>query len=423
MRNLVKFSAFAVAAMLATAAYADMSNMTFAGYVRAGVGLNSEGGDMACFHLAGADTKYRLGNECDYVIEPNFDYVAVKLDDKSTWGVHIMPSVYKAWNGALIQGDVSEAQGGPIVFNTNADGLTAKWGQVYFFGNNVPQLLNGSIWGGRKYSNRLQTGINDQFLENNDGDGFGIDDMNLGGFAKWSIGVQMDPNVVATDVDVDGNPAFQPSDLTKTYALWTSLRSIGTFQNAFLSVYGGYYGRSKAKDDTSEFKDGYTIAAYHNANLGKWGSNLLGAKYDTRGGGTLWRVVLQHGIVFESARTSLDFITEYRDSKADGATDHAKWFTIGARTDTNISGPFRFLLEAGYDQTQVGSADAINLLKVTGVLAVSAGKDAGSRPTFRLFYTYGSWSDPGANDGANAQLAFGDKKSGGSFGVQAEGWW
>src|SRR5688572_27621524 len=47
-------------------------SLEFAGYARAGVGLAVRGGKQVCFGLAGADAKWRLGNECDYVIEPQF---------------------------------------------------------------------------------------------------------------------------------------------------------------------------------------------------------------------------------------------------------------------------------------------------------------------------------------------------------------
>ena len=35
------------------------------GYIRALGGLNSQSGYAACFKLAGAESKYRLGNECE----------------------------------------------------------------------------------------------------------------------------------------------------------------------------------------------------------------------------------------------------------------------------------------------------------------------------------------------------------------------
>jgi len=307
------------------------------------------------------------------------------------------------------------------------DQVGAFWGQVYFYGANVPQLLNGTIWGGRKYSDRLQTGINDQMVENDDGDGFGIDDMNLG-FGKFSIGYNQDPNI-------PGDPA-NPDSLNKGYSAYGRITGIQTFQNAALSVYAGYYGYSKNKNSAVTAPDaGYRVGLYHSADLGKWGSNFLGFKYAKNDGGgadghgageNRWQVILQHGFNLASARTGIDFLAEYRDKKIDNVSDHDKWLAVGARTDTNISGPFRFLLEAGYDRDQIGSQSATTLLKITGALAVSAGKDPWSRPTFRLYYTYGSWSDVGVLDGysaQNTQTAFGTSKSGGSFGVQAEGWW
>src|SRR5262245_40548171 len=38
-------------------------SLEFTGYGRAGVGLNIRGGHQVCYGLAGADTKWRLGNE------------------------------------------------------------------------------------------------------------------------------------------------------------------------------------------------------------------------------------------------------------------------------------------------------------------------------------------------------------------------
>ena len=43
----------------------DASDLVVAGYLRALGGVNSEGSRAACFQLAGAQSKYRLGNECE----------------------------------------------------------------------------------------------------------------------------------------------------------------------------------------------------------------------------------------------------------------------------------------------------------------------------------------------------------------------
>ena len=42
----------------------DAGDLVVAGYLRALAGINSEGSRAACFQLAGAGAKYRLGHEC-----------------------------------------------------------------------------------------------------------------------------------------------------------------------------------------------------------------------------------------------------------------------------------------------------------------------------------------------------------------------
>ncbi|MGE5152947.1 MAG: carbohydrate porin, partial [Bdellovibrio bacteriovorus] len=41
----------------------------FHGYIRSGIGATDGGGDQSCFQSNGADTKYRLGNECETYME------------------------------------------------------------------------------------------------------------------------------------------------------------------------------------------------------------------------------------------------------------------------------------------------------------------------------------------------------------------
>ncbi|MBK9219105.1 MAG: carbohydrate porin [Uliginosibacterium sp.] len=149
----------------------------FSGYFRAGNALNTRGGMGTCFGLGGLqgqdNPKWRLGNECDYVIEPNFNATLVKSKDGSEWHVHFMPSSGRGWDSEN-------------AWNGNKD-VGVNFGQVYGYGQNIAMLGKGTLWAGRRFYNRLQLGINDHFLENDDGDGVGLDDINLGG-AKLSLG-------------------------------------------------------------------------------------------------------------------------------------------------------------------------------------------------------------------------------------------
>ncbi len=412
--NKAKLIVIALVASFATSALA--TDIEFHGYTRVGLALNTNGGTGVCFRLAGADSDFRLGNECDYVVEPNFEVVMAKLDDKSTWGYHIMPSVYKNW---------------PNTQGRTDDKLVARFGQVYFFGNNIPWLANGSLWIGRKFWDRLQLGINDQFIENEDSDSVGVENMDLG-FGKLSIGAGL---VGGSDSD-NADPA---SAASRTYKISARLTGIQTMnKDSSLQIWAGYYGTYSNEDIAGDAPDaGWRIGAYHNFGFGSAGNLFVGGKidknsdasnYDGKGNGrTAWRVFAQYGVAVPSIRTSVDVLATYRNASPEDDGDDATWMSIGARADAQLSGPFRFLLEAGYDRVKVGDGDATTLLKITPVIAISAGNDPWSRPTFRLYYTYASWSDPDVLDAGwhsqSTQAVFEDDTSGGSFGVQAEGWW
>ena len=107
---------------LAGATQVSAVEVDFSGYARAGIGLSGKGGGQVCFGLANADTKWRLGNECDYTIEPTFTAKFAKLDDKSAWGVVVMPKVYRTW----ANNNANAA--------TFGDELPVNMGQLYFFG-------------------------------------------------------------------------------------------------------------------------------------------------------------------------------------------------------------------------------------------------------------------------------------------------
>ncbi|MGC3996565.1 MAG: carbohydrate porin [Anaeromyxobacter sp.] len=434
MRHLAKWSGLILAVLVAMPAAA--ADLEFNGYARAGVGLAAAGGGQVCFGLAGADTKYRLGNECDYTLEPTFTSRFVKKEDKSAWGIVVMPSLYRTYQ----QLTVESSDGADVGM---FDNLPVRFGQIYLFGENIPELANGKIWGGRRFYDRLQTGINDQFLENEDGDGAGVEDMNVG-IGKLSLAFLMNPNDDAHTYPTTPGGDPVATNYIRTYKVTARLTDLPTIRSGAkgaLSVWGGWYTSSLASDapDTiSKPDDMYRIAVYHTLDVTDhgMGNNLFGGKVELGENHQLWRVVLQHGLMVKSLATGIDFLTEYRSAKnrddedAPWATDN--WFTIGARTDTHISGPFRFLIEAGHDMVDPDEGDTQQLTKVTGAFAISSGEDPGSRPTIRIFYTHGFWNKAAQGDGgvydhwqsgARLKEVYGNDTNGGSFGVQAEAWW
>jgi maltoporin len=181
----------------------------------------------------------------------------------------------------------------------------------------------------------------------------------------------------------------------------------------------------------------FRFAAYHTLAKVLGGTNFVGAKVEYGKNHTLWRAVLQEEALFNHDHTEFDVIGEYRSAR--NRTDENApwikndWMSLGGRVDTQLSGPFRFLLEAGIDRLLPDSGPDPQLVKTTACLAFSAGDVPGARPTFRLFYTHGFWNDAAktsdlgvyalGQSGNRLRQVYGDANNGGSVGIQAEAWW
>jgi len=435
MRHFVKLSLLAILAVSATVASA--ADLEFHGYARAGIGVSSQKGNEVAFQLSSADNKFRLGNEADWVIEPSFAMSFTKLDDKSAWGVSMLPAFYARFDDPRYQSGNGQ--------NRAAEEIPVSFKEFFFYGRDVPQLGGGEIWLGRRYFDRQYLGaINDQFLEAQDGVGAGLYNIPVGS-AKLSFSLSYDP--------FTNGDAAAVND--RNLGIGAHVFNIQTLnKDSNLQVWGHVYlpmQVTSGPDQVAKRKTGFSASATHIAGLGSAGTLTIAARFDVNGytdqqdsggaGKQQIRGVVVYGVSFPSARTSLDLVGEYRHRKsvaslsdADDPDASTDWMSGGFRTDTQISGPFRFLLEAGVDSTKAKGADAGDttrhtLWKVTPCLAVSGGNDPGSRPTFRLFYTYASWNKDGTADvlsawkGSGLPSQFADKTSGGTLGLQAEGWW
>lgn len=379
---------------------ASAGDLDFNGYFRSGTGVSTRGGSQVCFGLDGADSKFRLGNECDYVLEASLDAKVAEFEG-AQWRVKAMVNNAYAW----------------------ADSSPSKpdFGQFYAYGNKISQLRNGTVWAGKRFYNRLQTGINDQFLENNDGDGAGVEDMDFG-LGKASIAFMQSP-VTA-----------EPNNVR--FSLPIRLTDVKTYANGKLSVYLTPNLQTRSRDQvtntaTTKEYDGNALGVYHTFGGVLGGETLVGLRTDHKDRESHNRIVVQQTAPL-GARTQLDVLGEYR-VQTDNTGVGSRWTALGARTDTYISGPFRFLAEIGQDRVTPDGGDTQVLTKMTLAGVISAGKESYSRPSIRLFVTHAVWNEAARlaiknststwRGGNNLKQVYGDGTSGTTVGVQVEAWW
>src|SRR5690606_36608313 len=90
MKTTKKLSLALALAGLPLSGYA----LEFGGYLRSGVGDSVRSDSQACFQLPGAQTKYRLGNECEHYAELDLRQDLFTFDDGSVLSVEAMAALY-----------------------------------------------------------------------------------------------------------------------------------------------------------------------------------------------------------------------------------------------------------------------------------------------------------------------------------------
>jgi len=125
--------------------------LEFAGYLRSGLGTSVNSGSQSCFQLPGAQSKYRLGNECEQYAELELRQDLYTLDDGSVLSVDGMASLYNRYDRNLtFQGENG----------------SARMPQMYAQWSNLPSLNGGSLWAGRRYYKRNDIHISDFYYWN-----------------------------------------------------------------------------------------------------------------------------------------------------------------------------------------------------------------------------------------------------------------
>ncbi|MBV7514593.1 carbohydrate porin [Pseudomonas sp. PDM25] len=382
--------------------------LEFAGYLRSGVGTSVNSGKQQCFQLPGAQTKYRLGNECEQYAELELRQDLYTLDDGSVLSVDGMASLYNQYDKDL---------------TFNGDNGSVRLPQAYAQWSNMPSLNGGSLWAGRRYYKRNDIHISDFYYWNQSATGGGIEDVLIGDL-KYSYAFSRKDNLYQKDY-------INRHDF--------NVAGFNTNPGGALEFGLSYID----KPDSRDAHRGWAITTQHVQKGFLGGKNKLAFQYGEGPGTGLgytgnvklddsnksyrvveffdWQVTPRFGGQIEAVYQ--------KDIRSDGSDQN--WISLGVRPTYALTEQFKLVTELGHDQVDA-TGGTRKLSKFTFAPTWSPkGPEFWARPEVRLYYTYASWNEA-AKRAANEQAqgsalsdtgAFGTARHGSNVGLQVEYWW
>ncbi|NRE84316.1 maltoporin [Klebsiella michiganensis] len=424
LRKLPLAVAVAAGVMSAQALAVD-----FHGYARSGIGWTGSGGEQQCFQATGAQSKYRLGNECETYAELKLGQEVWKEGDKSFYfdtNVAYSVSQQNDWESTS-----------PAFREANVQGK-----------NLIEWLPGSTIWAGKRFYQRHDVHMIDFYYWDISGPGAGIENIDLG-FGKLSLAAtrssESGGSGTFADRDKFGNRVYDnivPNDVFDLRLAGLETNPGGTLE------LGVDYGHTNIPDDYSlqpgASKDGWMLTAEHTQSMLK-GFNKFVLQYATdsmtssgkgvpQGGsinndGSMWRV-LDHGAISLGDSWDLMYVGMYQDIDRDN-NNGTQWWTVGVRPMYKWTPIMSTLMEIGYDNVKSQrTSDRNSQYKVTLAQQWQAGDSIWSRPAIRVFATYAKWdekwgyNDSGVayNDTSAKTFSRGDSDEW-TFGAQMEIWW
>ncbi|HBH6933489.1 maltoporin [Enterobacter cloacae] len=415
---------------------AQAGAVDFKGYARSGIGWTGSGGEQQCFQATGAQSKYRLGNECETYAELKLGQEVWKEGDKSFYfdtNVAYSVSQQNDWESTS-----------PAFREANVQGK-----------NLIEWLPGSTIWAGKRFYQRHDVHMIDFYYWDISGPGAGIENIDLG-FGKLSLAAtrSSESGGSATFADRDENGDRVYDNVVPNDVFDVRLAGLETNPGGTLEL-GVDYGHTNIPDDyylqPGASKDGWLFTAEHTQSMMK-GFNKFVLQYGTdsmtsngkgipQGGsvdndGSMWRV-LDHGAITLADRWDLMYVGMYQNIDRDN-NNGTEWWTVGVRPMFKWTPIMSTLLEVGYDNVKSQRTDEKNSqYKITLAQQWQAGDSIWSRPAIRVFATYAKWDEKwgyanNSDTGYTSGVAYSDTSaktfSRGdndewTFGAQMEIWW
>lgn len=387
----------------------------FHGYARSGIGWTGSGGTQQCFQATGADSKYRLGNECETYAELSLGQQVWKDGDKNFY------------ISSLVAYSVDQ--------QNDWESTSPAFRGMYAEGNGLISSLPGaSIWAGKRFYQRHDVHMIDFYYWDISGPGAGIENIDLG-IGKLSV-------AATRDTEAGGAASFGNDNNVYNDNFDVRLADISVNQGGKLELgfdYGKAHTKSDAKLKTNASKNGYMFTMEHTQSVFS-GFNKFVVQYATDsmtsgngrsyGGsinndGTMARI-LDHGAISINPKWDMMYVAMYQKRNLDN-NQGTTWYTMGIRPMYKWTPTMSSLVEIGYDNIKAQNVGERNSqYKVTFAQQWQAGNSIWSRPAIRLFATYAKWNEDWGNNVSDIQTAGASTRGDESevtFGAQMEAWW
>ncbi|PHM38939.1 maltoporin [Xenorhabdus mauleonii] len=395
----------------------------FHGYARSGIGWTGSGGEQKCAQATGAQSKYRLGNECETYAELKLGQELWKEGNKRFYfDTNLAYSVSQ-------QKDWEDTKPGVREVNVTADNI-------------IDWLPGSKIWAGKRFYQRHDVHMIDFYYWDISGPGAGLENIDLG-FGKLSFAVTRNTESGGSHGWIAGEQKEIPTsnDVFDIRLANLPVNAGGTLE------FGIDYGRANARKgyqlDKDASKDGVMLTTEHTQSL-SGGFNKFVLQYATdamasnnngraeganvNNDGHMLRI-LNHGAINLSNKWDLMYVAMYQDINRDNNNGNT-WYTVGVRPMYKWTPIMSTLMEVGYDNVKSQRTKANNnQYKITLAQQWQAGDSIWSRPAIRVFATYAKWNEKwGYTDGVAYRDTAAHRFSRGksdefTFGAQFEAWW
>lgn len=393
----------------------EIKDVDMFGYVRAGVGTNTYGGDQECFYNQGAGggngigrNEFRLANECSNYLELGFRFNHIKSESKNVF------TQFRISNNH---------SGNDAGYDAQATNFVEAFAEIQGYNDQVY-----SYWVGKRFYRDQDVYIDDYYyFGSTNGNGAGMGNIPLLG-GKLSLAYLKRVTDVRTQKGYQGITMYDAR--LKSVPWTTNLK-----QNFWMAAGLAPEGTNQVNNEKYKKANGFvagTLVEYNLFDSGfnhfaaLWGQGVL-SNFNLYGDSTLvptdtgdsqYRLrFINHTTYDISSRWAFHMSLNHERLYTHGETTE-QWMGLGIRPVYRVTPTFHLVTEAGSSIVQKNGAHRLSRLTIAPQLSIS--ESLWGRPVLRAFYTHSFWSTNNKNNVATNAPTYADKTSGGAYGFQME---